>query len=405
MKRLLPLILIVAAACAKPTAPTAPASTPAAKDSDAAERVSLLDLAHGATVVSRTGEMMLELSALRAVDGDPGSYWMNPPHDLPQSLTVALPARSRIEKVGIRTLDKGGFTAGHVSFETSDDGKTFAPLATIKSADSKEPQWLAIKPLDASYVRVTMVDPMVPDHDVRLYSILAAGKELEPPHPGDISGCWTVNGRATRFARDGARVVGIMQMGNEPIRFDGGFDGRIYRLNWIRGNDYGLALLTVARTGRELSGMQWHEEAIPLFVADSWFGEKTDCGNPAALTGSVGPLLRRVGRFPLFGIRFRSDGSLDAAASRAMLQTLVSYLKSPNGRIRFVAHEFRQPDAAANRELAQREIDALRAQLRSSGANLDGVDFVTEGSDSPRQEPVTESMRALYSSVDLEIRR
>jgi len=404
MKRLL-LSLIVAAACAKPSSPTAPAPKTAAADPDAAERVSLLDMAHGATVVSRTGEMMLELSALRAVDGDPGSFWMNPPHDLPQSMTVALPARSRIEKVGIRTFDKGGFTAGHVSFEASDDGKRFTPLATITSADSKEPQWLAIKPLDASYVRVTMVDPMVPDHDVRLSSVLAAGKEIEPPHPGEISGCWSVNGRATRFARDGARVVGIMQMGNEPIRFDGGFDGRIFRLNWIRGNDYGLALLTVAPGGHELSGMQWHEEAIPLFFADSWFGQKTDCADTATLTGSLEPLLHRVGRFPLFAIRFRRNGSLDATASRAMLQALANFLRSSHGNVRFVAHEFRQPDAAANRDFAQREIDALRAELRSSGANLDGVDFVAQGSDSPRQEPVTESMRTLYSSVDLEIRR
>src|SRR6266571_8747227 len=89
---------------------------------DAAERLSLLDLAHGSTVVSRTGEVLLDFSALRAVDGDPGSFWLSPMHDLPQSMVIALPARSRIDRVGIRTLPKGAFTPNHVTFETSIDG-------------------------------------------------------------------------------------------------------------------------------------------------------------------------------------------------------------------------------------------------------------------------------------------
>jgi hypothetical protein len=33
------------------------------------------------------------------------------------------------------------------------------------------------------------------------------------------------------------------------------------------------------------------------------------------------------------------------------------------------------------------------------------IEFVAAGSDNPRQLPVTESMRALYSTIDVEIRR
>jgi hypothetical protein len=201
-------------------------------------------------------------------------------------------------------------------------------------------------------------------------------------------------------------VLGIMQMGREPIRFDGGFDGRIYRLNWIRGNDYGLALMTVAPDGHELNGLEWHEEAIPLFFGDSWFGQMQSCSNAIAEPrDSMDALLRRVGRFPLFALQFRNDGSLDAQAGSGMIQALVQYLRESRGIKRLVAHEFRQSDAAANRDFAQRELDSLRRQLQSAGVDLRGVDFVTHGSDAPRQEPVTESMRALYSSVDLEIRR
>ncbi len=399
------LVLAASIGCAKEQAPTRAGSAEEQSVDDSAERASLLDLAHGATVTDRTGEAMLEVSALRAIDGDPASFWMTPPHDLPQSMIIALPARSRIDKVGIRTIAKGGFTANHVAFECSLDGRAFTPLATIKSADTSDPQLFDVKPAEATSLRVTMVDSLLPQHDVRLCSILARGAELESPHPGDITGCWIVNGREARFARRGAHVIGVLEMGREPIRFDGGFDGRIYRLNWIRGNDYGMALITVAPDGRHLSGIEWHEEVVPLFFGDSWFGEKRTCAASIADAGEVAlGLLRRVGRFSLYALRFRSDESLDVEASSDVLRSLIGFTQNRKD-LRFVAHEFRQPTPARNREVSQRLLASLRQQLESTGVNVNGIDFVAQGSADPRQQPTTESMRALYSSVDLEIRR
>lgn len=386
MKRLITLVAaLLLVQCAK-SRPAAPAEQKKLVD-DTHERMSLLDLTRGTAVLTRSGEAMLDLSALRAIDSDPGSFWMTPPGDLPQSMVVALPARSRVEQVGIRTVAGGGFTAKHVVFESSTDGRRFAPLITITSADSSDGQWFPVTPTETTHLRVTMVDSPQPDHDVRLYSLLARGVELEPPRPGDITGCWIVNGRNARFARRGARVIGILEMGRQPIRFDGGFDGRIYRLNWIRGNDYGMALITVAPGGQRLSGIEWHEEAIPMFFGDSWFGERQTCATSIADSGEVmAGLLRRTGRFPLY--------SVDVQLLRRFI---------PGARL--VAHEFRQPTAERNHEFAQRELDTLRQQLERAGVNLNGVEFVAQGSAAPRQEPVTEAMRVLYSSIDVEIRR
>jgi hypothetical protein len=391
VKRLVALSLagLFLASCARREPPS---SSKAAVENklldDAAERLSLLDLAHGATVVERTGEATLEVSALRAIDGEPSSSWMSPPHDLPQSMVIAVPARSRIEKVGIRTIARGAFTANHVTFETSIDGRTFTRAITIKSADSSDPQWFDIKPAEAAYVRVTMVDSLLPGHDVLLNSALARGSELEPPHPGDITGCWSINGQQARFARRGAHVIGILESGKEPMRFDGGFDGRIYRLNWIRGNDYGMTLLTVAADGRHLSAMSWHEEAIPMFFDTSWFGEKLQCSTSIADSGEVAiALLHRTGRFSLY--------------DRADLPRLLR----ESANVQFVAHEFRFPTAQQNRDASEQEIAALRQQLQSAGVDLSRITFVAKGSDAPRQQPVTEAMRALYSTIDLEIRR
>jgi hypothetical protein len=191
-----------------------------------------------------------------------------------------------------------------------------------------------------------------------------------------------------------------MEMGRQPLFFDGGSDGRLYRLNWIRGNDYGLAAITLSPDAAAMSGVQWHEEAISFFFADSWFGASGNCGSTAERDDTALRLLQRVGRLPLFGLRFRDDGSLDAGASAPTVQWLSHFLEHNGARI--VAHEFRQPTPERNREFASRELDALRQQLASAGSR---VEFVAQGSDSPRQTPVTQTMRAIYSSVDLEIRR
>ena len=66
-----------------------------------------------------------------------------------------------------------------------------------------------------------------------------------------------------------------------------------------------------------------------------------------------------------------------------------------------MAHEFRFPTPQQNREATERALAPLRKQF----ANVKGLTFVAQGSDAPRQDPVTESMRALYSTIELEIRR
>jgi hypothetical protein len=377
------LILLFAMACAKQVTPPAHAAAIDAPPSDTDERLSLSDMAHGGTVVSRTGEALLDTSALQTIDGHPGSFWMTPVHDLPQTITIALPARSRIQKVGIRTVVKGDFSTNHLIFEASTDGRAFSQVASATSATTDDAQWFDVTPTDAAYVRVTIVDGTIPDHDVRLYSILVRGIELEPSRAGEITGCWKINGEQARFSRRGSHVVGILQTGREPMRFEGAFDGRIYRLSWIRGNDYGMTLMDVSPDGQHLSAANWHEEAIPMFFDTSWFGERNKCSMQVPDSSQVAAaLVRRTGRYSLY-----DD-----------LEVLPLLKLFP--RHRFVAHEFRFATAKENHDAAERALAPLRKQFE--GQN---IPFVAAGSDNPRQQPVTESMRALYSTIDLEIRR
>ncbi len=150
-----------------------------------------------------------------------------------------------------------------------------------------------------------------------------------------------------------------------------------------------MAILSCCVHVQHLSAMNWHEEAIPMFFDTSWFGERKPCSIQLPDSADVAlALLRRTGRLSLYGVD-------------ADLPKILKGLRE----FRFVAHEFRYPTAKENHDAAERALGALHQQLAAMGVKLDGVPFVAQGSAAPRQEPVTESMRALYSTVDLEIRR
>ncbi len=368
---------------------------------DTIDRLSIVSLARGNTVVSRTGELMLDSSALRAIDDDPQTVWLPPPNDLPQSMTIALPARARIDRVGIRTDET--LPVKHVMFEGSSDGVTFREIATIGSKETIDPQWFDVPSSEATHLRVTIVDRVTPGREVRIRSILVGGSELEAPHPGELAGCWSLNDTTARFERHGSSVTGVATMGKIPMQLDGGFDGRGYRFNWTRGNDYGYAFVAVSPDGRHFNAIEWHEEAIPLFNGDSWFGEKSPaCSTPPIEAEERERYLRRAGRYSLFGIRFHEDGSIDREESADSLRWLARF--SANNPVQLVAHEFRRGTPAQNRAIAQRELVALRAELERAGATTN-ITYVAKGSDAPRQEPASDVARALYSTVDVEIRR
>ena len=145
MKRALAAALLLFA-CRGQEPPPPPAPAPPA---NVAERSSLADLTRGAVVVWRSGETLLENSALAAIDGEQGSDWENIPDDYPQSLIVALGAPARIERVGIRTHATAFFVPKEIAFETSMDGAAFQPLATLHANATADPQWLDVRPAEA----------------------------------------------------------------------------------------------------------------------------------------------------------------------------------------------------------------------------------------------------------------
>jgi hypothetical protein len=398
------LALLLIVSCSRPAPEhTEDRRSPSKLPTDIAnEASSLLDVARGATIVSRTAEALLTTSAIATIDGEIGSFWTPPPHDYPQSIVIALAAPSRIDRVGFRSLAELHGEANHVVFERSIDGANWQPLATMTTRHVSTAQWLAIAPADAAYLRVTIADAAYKDADARVHSLLAHGTEVAAPKNAAVDGCWSINGEAAKFAQRGARVTGVVEQNKQPLFLAGGSNGRIFRFNWIRGNDYGYTALTVSPDGKHLSALNWHEEAIPLFTAFPWFGDRGDCAATPLRDDVPIALLHRAGRVSLFALQFDANGNLLADASRDELQSLVSIIRGVPVPLRIIAHEFRF-DTKRNKEIAEREIASLRAAL--ANVDLTRVEFVAAGSDSPRQVPESDAARAIYSSVDVEVRR
>lgn len=398
------LALLLIASCSRPAPQRAePVSLPSKLPGDIVnERSSLIDVTRGATIVSRTAEATLLNSAVSTIDGEITTFWTPPPHDYPQSIVIALAAPSRIDRVGFRSLTGQHYDANHVTFERSLDGANWQPLAAMTSRKVDAAQWADVAPAEAAYLRVTIPDAAYPDRDVRIQSLLAHGTELAPPKNASIDGCWSINGGAAKFVQHGARVTGVVEQEKQPFFLAGGFDGRIGRFNWIRGNDFGFTVLNVSPDGKHLSALNWHEEAISLFTALPWFGDRGDCATAAPRDDVPIALLHRAGRVALFALQFDANGNLLAEESREELQSLASIIRGVPVPIRIVAREFRQ-DAKHNKEMAEREIASLRAAL--ANVDLARVEFVAAGSDSPRNVPESDAARAIYSSVDVEVRR
>jgi len=367
---------------------------------DADDRNNLLNFAHGAVVVSRTGEFGLEASAQCAIDGDPVTQWVSPPGEPDQSLVFALPARTRLHSVGLLA---GGDPAKHpktVVFDVSTDGKNFTQVSSFAMPPSGR-NIVDVTPVEASYVRYNTRGG---GNFVRTPSVIARGDLLEPVRPGSLDGCWSINGLSASFTQKGAFVTGTVA-DKTPINLEGGSDGRFYRLLWSRGPEYGVIGLSVTADAQHLGAMFWHEEAYTPFIGFTWFGERRPCGATLAKNAVdvLATSMQRDGRYAMYGLLFDDAGHLIEEPSAPMLDRLAAYLKSA-GNVKIEAHELLQADAARNQAVSQAKLDSLRTALTKRGANLANVEFVAVGSDHPHRPASTDAARSVYGAVEL-IRR
>lgn len=391
------LILTVGCGAPHSTAQRPAAAAAPQKLYDAQERGNLLNLGLGASVVSRTAELTLDQSALRAIDGDPESGWNSPPDDWKQTIVFALPTLTHVEKIGVKTPRAPLFRVSAIQIDSSTGGQDFTPLATLQIPSANDTQLFAVPPRDLIYLRVTILEAT--GHYARLDSIQAYGKSLQPVIQKPIDGCWSINGFPSSFATDRGRTTGIIG-GDHPVSFDGATDGSVYRFLWTSGPDFGFGAIGTAPDGKHLSGLRWYVEPIAFSSAESWFGERSPCAPATRQSGNAATeFLQRAKRLPLYGLHFDENGALDETGSAATLDELARLAREK--RYRLVSREFRMATPAANRQRSQQRLDSLRSTLQKRGIDPARFDWQAVGSESPPRSIETEIQRVLYGVVEL----
>jgi hypothetical protein len=406
VKRLALLVCLAFLACERTPVP---AKAPAAKKEIVAPAIerdvdadNLLNLAYGAAVVSRTGEMNLETSAAHAIDGFHWTSWFSSPGAPDEVLVYSLLAPSRLTQVGVTPLE-GDHAIRKIAFDTSMDGREWRELATMQPENNTSRQLVSVPETVTRYIRIRSLEKQ--SYSVRARGFHAIGTEVSPPDTPPFTGCWTVNGRRAHVLQTGARITGRIES-DPPLLIDGGTDNRVALAVWTQGASWGYAALTRTPDGKHLTGIRFYEQFDSKTLADAWFGER--CTSQAAATAAEGSapavalaFLRHAGTYPLYGLVFDSGDRLVPELSAGALDVLVALLGSTSQPVRVVSHEVRYDTAEENRRHTAARIEAVRAALQSRGVNVGRIDFVSAGND--WTEPVLRATIQRYLASRVEI--
>jgi len=362
----------------------------------------LLNIAYGASVVSRTGELNLESSALHAIDGMSFTTWTSPPFGPEQTLDFAFGGPSRVEQVGVTTLDANR-SPRNVRISASADGETWREIKMLAPAN-KGTTIVDVPPFEARYIRVQPIEPS--EQHAVLASVHAIGRELRAGERASFTGCWDLTSHFARFEQRGARVTGVIG-GERPTYLDGGIEGRVAKLMWMRGPMWGYAAATLTPDGRGISAIRFHEEPAWQSYGAAWIGSRVECAGSAGALKAAGLLphsiFRRTGRWMMSGVIFDDEERMLDEPSRAALDDAAALIASmPKQRLRIIAREFRGSDPGANRRSTHLRLDAIHDALQARGIDITRIEFVASGSDSPTIEKPSAIQRSLWSRIDLE---
>jgi hypothetical protein len=396
---------LAVAGCGWPS-PEPPPADPAARPANWSTVASdeLLAPARGVVVTDRSGELSYVASSLNAVDGDDGTIWISPPKDTVQWLVVELPALTKIRQVGASTGDPGSITGPvkTLRFEGSVDGITFTGLQTVDLATKQGPQLFDVTPTEVRFLKVTTLANHKDNEVTLVPSLHARGEELEPVPPPSFSGRWNVNGHELDLSQDGNVVYGVVRM-EPPMIFYGTVAGRGARLAWSRGNENGIARLDVDPSSTHLSGLWWWIDPLLNFnLGEAWISQRV--GDAPRFTVPIPKIadvhIRKVGRFPLYGLVFRPDGDLDLEASASGLGFIRQALASfPTYKVRLEVVACDSWIEAKNLEAARARASRLAAGLERSGLPKERI--VVEGRS--RTDLVRPIYRLMYDQVEFSL--
>ena len=361
----------------------------------------LLNIAYGAAVVSRTEELDLEHSAVQAIDGMFTTYWESPRGNANQSMVFSFGAPVRIDRVGLISRAGEDQMPAKVRFFASADARAWREVGTLATKVTTDPQVMKVTPFEANFLRVDTADPT--DREVTIISIQAMGEEIYPAEVKPFDGCWTINGERTLIVQRGARITGVMGEKPRLTAIDGGTDGRVARVMWMRGPMWGYAAMTVSADARHLSALTFHKNPLTGYTGRAWIGERCE-SNDQIEAMPPAHFINRAGHWTLNGLAFDEREQLIESMSRDTLDTVAKIIAGapPNQRFRITAYEFRHAKDE-NRQRTAARIASLRSALEARNVDLSRVDLAAKGDEWQLAEPVFAVQRLLWSRIDLSL--
>jgi hypothetical protein len=217
-----------------------------------------------------------------------------------------------------------------------------------------------------------------------------------------FDGCWTINGERALIVQRGARITGVIGEGKGVTALDGGTDGRVARVMWMRGPMWGYAAMTISADGRHLSALTFHKNPLTGYSGRAWIGGR--CETNQSFEGMPpAHFVNRAGHWTLNGLAFDEREQLIETMSRDTLETAAKIIAdAPTQRFRITAYEFRHAKDE-NRQRTAARIASLRTALEARGADLSRVELEAKGDDWQLAEPVFAVQRLLWSRIDLSL--
>jgi len=400
-RRLLPgaITLLALLACGKeePSAPSAAAAT-----STASETRNLASVINGATVIDRTAEASLDYSALAAFDSDPQTVWSTPPVNLQQTVTLALPATTRVEAVTIRTsTTRAARGVRTLEFSLSSDGIAFTPAVRLIVPKQTPGQSFPVAAADARFVRFKTIDTYGETEVIDVPSIEVHGRETQQFVSRSLAGDWTINEAAASFIQTGLRGRGIIRT-DPPMFLDGAWHERTFRFLWTRGRKKGVGVLTLDSESRRLSGFWWFGEARRDWLGSALFGSKSDTATAFEPANVMKVFLARDRSVPLPQIVASNHDPAGNGSIISELRTLIS--ENPAARFRITARDWTGATAEERQRIAQEQMTSFRRAFseRASG-EPPNVSFLAVGEPDVSAKSDQPLSRLLMSRFVLEV--
>jgi hypothetical protein len=255
-----------------------------------------------------------------------------------------------------------------------------------------------VQPFEANFLRVETIEPA--ERQSEITSVQAIGKEIYPAELKSFDGCWTINGERALIVQRGARLTGVIGEGDRVTAIDGGTDGRVARVMWMRGPMWGYAAITLTADSRHLSALTFHKNPLTGYAARAWIGDRCESKQQFDAMPPVN-FVNRAGHWTLNGLAFDDREQLIESMSRDTLETAAKLIaNAPTQRFRITAHEFRHAKDE-NRQRTVARIASLRTALEARGLDLSRVELVASGDEWQVAEPVFAVQRLLWSRIDL----